>query len=80
MSKSDNTVTFRVGYGPLVSIFLVLLALKLTVAAGLSWWIVTAPLWVFPAIFVVFAALLLSAVMLVALFAGCAALFGWDGK
>lgn len=56
--KNEATKSTGIGLGDLV--FLIFLVLKLTgigIVAHWSWWAVTAPLWVIPAVLLAFAAI-----------------------
>lgn len=56
MSKDSSAVNVNIGCAPLLVVFTVLLVLKLAGVVEWSWWIITAPLWVWPAIPLVFLA------------------------
>ncbi len=49
-----NTITIKIGPSFFVALFVILLVLKLCNLITCSWWIVTLPLWIFPAIFIGF--------------------------
>ena len=65
---NKNTVTVNLG-PPLFLLFLVFLVLKLTEVITWSWWWVTAPLWIPPAITIGLTGLVLALGIAVALIA-----------
>jgi len=69
MYDNDKIVVSRSGIGLFGILFIVLLVLKVgigeTAVMGWSWWIITAPLWITPALMLVF----LTVVALVAVLA-----------
>ena len=54
---SENNTTSQISL--LIALFIILLVLKLTGYITWSWWLVTAPLWLVPALFFVIIAIIL---------------------
>lgn len=54
---SENNTSDQISL--LIALFIVLLVLKLTGYISWSWWLVTAPLWLVPALFFVIIAIIL---------------------
>ena len=53
----ENNTTSKISL--LIALFIILLVLKLTGYISLSWWLVTAPLWLVPVLFFVIIAIIL---------------------
>jgi len=68
MGDHDDTISFNIGCWPPLAAFAVFLTLKLSGVVDWPWWIVTAPIWIFPAIVAAFIAAIfvLVALMIIA--------------
>jgi hypothetical protein len=70
----DNSITFKWNLSFSVAVFFIFLVLKIQGVIGWSWWWVTCPLWIMPAITTTILAFICIVVVIVATIALCVAI------